>query len=140
MVACFFLQLKCTHSIIILGIAVPEYKCLSVDVSFNCRVKNYGIWNNSSLLQAIDDASIKLPEVEYLTNDCKLIEVFLGTFVFALKKFMMKPYRQQNLAADKRTYNSMNICAGIIYGKILGIISKTWSIYLTINNLEPNII
>lgn len=73
MVACFFLQLKCTHSIIMLGIAVPEYKCLSVDVSFNCRVKNYGIWNNSSLLQAIDDASIKLPEVEYLTNDCKLI-------------------------------------------------------------------
>ena len=52
-----------------------------------------GIWNKCSLLQAIDDGSVKLLEDDYLTNDSELPYVFLGDDTFALKEFMMKPYQ-----------------------------------------------
>ena len=50
------------------------------------------IWNKCSLFQAIDDGSVKLPEDDYLTNDCNLPCIFLGDDAFALKEFMTTPY------------------------------------------------
>ena len=84
---------KHTYSIILLAIASPEYECLYADVGSSGRVNHSGIWNKCSFLQAIDDESVKLPEDDYLTNGCKLPYVFLGDDAFALKEFMMKPYR-----------------------------------------------
>ena len=98
----YFYNYKHTHSIILLAIASPEYECLYADVGSSGKVNDSGIWNKCSLLQAIDDESVKLPEDYYLTNVCKLPYVFLGDDAFALKEFMMKPYRQQNLTDDKR--------------------------------------
>ena len=42
------------------------------DAGFNSKVNDSGIWNKCSLLQAIGDRSVNLPEDDYLTNDCKL--------------------------------------------------------------------
>ena len=53
----FCYNYKHTHS----NIAGPEYECLYVDVGSNGRVNNSGIWNKTSLLQSIQDGSIKLP-------------------------------------------------------------------------------
>ena len=66
---------------------------------------DFGIWNKCSLLQAVDDGSVKLLEDDTLTNDCKLTYAFRGDGAFALKKFMMKLYIYQNLSADKIIYN-----------------------------------
>ena len=67
----YFFNFKHTQSIIRLAIAGPEYECLYADVGSNGRVNDSGIWKKCSLLQAIDDGSVKLPEDDYLTNDCK---------------------------------------------------------------------
>ena len=48
---------------------------------------------------------MKLPKYNALPNGVIAPYVFIDDDVFALKKFMMKPYPQQNLAADKRVYN-----------------------------------
>ena len=97
-----FYNYKHTHSIILLAIAAPEYECLYADIGSRDTVNDSGIWYKCSLLQAIDDGSVKKPDDDYLTNNCKLLYVFLGDDAFALKEFMMKPYPQQNLTADKR--------------------------------------
>ena len=89
-----FYSYKHTHLIIFLAIAGPKYECLSADVGSSDRANDSRIWNKCSLFQAIDDASVKLPEDDYLTNDCKLPYVFLGDDAFALKEFMLKPYPQ----------------------------------------------
>ena len=81
----YFYNYKHTHSIILLAIAGPGYECLYADVGSSGRVNDSGIWNECSLVQAIDDGSEKLPEDDYLTNDCKLPYVFFGDDAFALK-------------------------------------------------------
>ena len=81
----YFYNYKRTDSIIFLAIAGPEYECLYADVGSSDTANDSGIQNKSSLLQGIDDGSVKLPEDDYLTNDCKLPCVFLGDKAFALK-------------------------------------------------------
>ena len=49
----YYYNYKHTHSIILLAIAGPEYECLYADIGSNDRVNDSGVWNKSSLLQAI---------------------------------------------------------------------------------------
>ena len=53
------------------------------------------------------------------------------------KKFMMKPYPQQNLTADKRVYNYRHSRARRISENLFGILANRWRIFLTTINLEP---
>ena len=62
--------------------------------------------NKSSLLQAIQNGSVKLPKDDsFPVNSVIAPYIFVGDDAFALKKFMMKPFPQQSLTADKRVYN-----------------------------------
>ena len=49
----YYYNYRHTHSIILLAIAGPEYECLYADIGSNDRVNDSGVWNKSSLLQAI---------------------------------------------------------------------------------------
>ena len=101
----YYYNYKHTHSIILLAIAGPEYECLYADVGSNSRVNDSGVWNKNSLLQAIQNGSVKLPKDALPVNGAIALYVFVGDDAFALKKIMMKPYPQQDLTADKRVYN-----------------------------------
>ena len=91
----YYYNYKHTHSIILLVIAGPGYECLYPDVGSNGRVNDSGVWNKSSLLQAIQNGSVKLPKDDALpVNSVIAPYVFVGDDTFALKKFMMKPYPQ----------------------------------------------
>ena len=49
-----------------MAIAGPEYECLYADVGYNGRVNDSGVWNKSSLLQAIQNGSVKFPKDDAL--------------------------------------------------------------------------
>ena len=137
----YYYNYKHTHSIILLAIAGPEYECLYADVGSNGRVNDSGVWNNSSLLQSIQDGSVKLPkDAELPINGVTLPYVFVGDDAFALKKFMMKPYPQQNLTEDKRIYNYRHSRARRISENLFGILANRWRIFFTTINLEPKIV
>ena len=53
------------------------------------------------------------------------------------KKFMMKPYPQQNLTADKRVYNYRHSRARRIAENLFGILANRWRIFFTTITLEP---
>ena len=91
----FYYNYKHTHSIISMAIAGPEFECLYADVGSSGRVNDSVIWNKTSLLQAIQDGSVKLPHDEKLPNGEITPYVFLEDDVFALKRFIMKPFPQQ---------------------------------------------
>ena len=134
----YYYNYKHTHSIILLAIAGPEYECLYADVGSNGRVNDSGVWNKSSLLQAIQNGSVKLPKDDALpVNGVIVPYVFVGDDAFALKKFMMKPYPQQNLTADKRVYNYRHSRARRISENLFGILANRWRIFFTTINLEP---
>ena len=75
-----------------MAIAGPEYECLNADVVSNVRVNDS---DNSSLLQAIQNGSVKLPKDDALpVNGVIAPYIFVGADAFALKKILMKPYPQ----------------------------------------------
>ena len=133
----FYYNYKHTHSIILMAIAGPEYECLYADVGSNGRVNDSGVWNKSSLLEGIQDGSVKLPSNDALPNGDVTPYVFLGDDAFALKSFMMKPYPQQNLTTEKRVYNYRYSRARRISENLFGILANRWRIFFTTINLEP---
>ena len=66
-----------------------------------------------------------------------LHHVFFGDDAFPLKKFMMKPYPQQNLTADKRVYNYRHSRARRISENLFDILANRWRIFFTTINLKP---
>ena len=81
---------------------------------------------------------MKLPKDDPLpVNGVIVPYVFVGEDAFALKKFMMKPYPQQNLTADKRVYNYRHSRARRISENLFGILANRWRIFSTTINLEP---
>ena len=65
-------------------------------------------------------------------------DMFLLVMMRSLsKKFMMKPYPQQNLTADKRVYNYRHSRARRISENLFGILANRWRIFFTTINLEP---
>ena len=134
----YYYNYKHTHLIILLAIAGLECDCLYADVGSNGRVNDSGVRNKSSLLQAIQNGSVKLPKDDALpVNGVIAPYLFVGDDAFALKKYMMKPYPQQNLTADKRVYNYRHSRARRISENLFGILANRWRIFFTTINIEP---
>ena len=64
--------------------------------------------------------------------------VLLGDDAFALKRYMMKPYPQQNLTLDKRIYNYRHSRARRISENLFGILANRWRVYHTKILLHPD--
>ena len=133
--SCYY-NYKHTHSIILMAIAGPEYECLYAHVGSNGRVNYLGIWNKTSLLQGIQDGSVKLPSNEKLPNGEITLYDFLGDDAFALKRFMMKPFPEQGLTGERRVYNYRHSRARRISENLFGILANRWRTFFTIINLE----
>ena len=63
--------------------------------------------------------------------------VFVGDDAFALKPYMMKPYPQTDLTADKRVYNYRHSRARRISENVFGILANRWRVFRTVLNLGP---
>ena len=120
-----------------MAIAGPEYECFYANVGSNGRVSDSGIWNKTSLLQGIQDESVKLPNDEKLPNREITPYVFLGDDAFTLKRFMMNPFPQQGLTVERRIYNYRHSRAHRISENLFGILANRWKVFFTIINLEP---
>ena len=84
-----------THSILLSAIAGPDCEALYVDVGTNGRVSNGGIWNKCSFLKALEGNKLRIPPSTPLPQGIHpLPYVIVGDDTFALKKFLMKPFRQ----------------------------------------------
>ena len=82
----YYYNYKHTHSIILLAIADPEYECLYADVGSNGRVNDSGVWNKSSLLQAIQNGSVKLPKDDALPVNGVIAPYILLVMMRSLSK------------------------------------------------------
>ena len=89
-----------------MAIAGTSYECFYADVGTNCRVNDGGVWNSCGFSNGIDNNQLSLPSARCLPGGVQNIPfVLIGGDAFALKKYMMKPYPQQNLTTERRVYN-----------------------------------
>ena len=119
-----------------MAIARADYECLYAHAGSNGRVNDSGIWNKCSLLQEILNRTVEPPVDAMLQNGENVPYVFLGDDAFALKEFLMKPFPQQGLHEESRTYNNRHSRARKISENLLGILANRWRIFFSIINLE----
>ena len=133
-----YFNYKKTFSIILLAIAGPDYECIFADVGSNGRMNDSGAWNSSDLRKRIEDDDLGIPAPTPLPFGCTRIPyVFVGDDDFALKTYMMKPYPQKDLTAEKRICNYRHSRARRISENLFGILANKWRILKQPLNLSP---
>ena len=97
---------KHTNFIVLMAVAGPNYECLYYDIGTNGRVNDGGVWNKCGLSRALEEGKMNLPPPCCLPGGNEEVPfVLVGDDAFALKPYLMKPYAQQGLDAEKRVYN-----------------------------------
>ncbi len=72
------------------------------------RISDGGVFNATSLYQALEDKALKLPSDSALPGrhpSNKSPFVILGDDAFPLKTYLMKPFSAKNLSDEKRIFN-----------------------------------
>ena len=102
----------------------------NANVGTNGRTSDSGIWNKSSLLRAIENREIGLPEPRALPYRLeKFPFVILGDDTFALKNYMTKPFPQRNLTIEKIIYNYRRSRPRPISENMFGILANRWRVF-----------
>lgn len=66
--------------------------------------------------------------------------VLVGDDAFALKTYLMKPYAQQGLDAEKLVYNNRHSRAKRILENLFGIVANRWRFMRNVILLHPDVI
>ena len=65
----FCYNYKHTHSVVLMAIAGPNYKCLYADVRANGRCSDGGIWGNSNIAKLLDEGKLGIPQARIQRGD-----------------------------------------------------------------------
>ena len=101
-----YFNYKHHFSIILLALVDASCRFLYVDIGAYGRTSDGGVFNNSSLAQALESNSLNIPEPAAIpqTNDlCPY--VIVADDAFALKPYLQKPYSVRNLTKEQRIFN-----------------------------------
>lgn len=90
-----YFNYKNSYSIVLMALVDSDYCFLYVDVGAKGRGSDGGIFQNSSLYNALETNSLAIP------NNF----IILADDAFPLKKYIMKPYSRRNLTPAERIYN-----------------------------------
>ena len=89
-----------------MGLVDANYTFLYIDIGYNGRISDDGVFHNCHLSKALEQNSLNIPSVGELPNDGrKLPYVIVRDDAFPLKNYLMKPYLHQHLSREKRIFN-----------------------------------
>lgn len=101
-----YFNYKHHFSLILLALVDVNCRFIYVDVGAHGRMSDGGVYNNSSLSQALENNTLNIPGLRNLpgTSDA-CPHVIVADDAFALKTYLLKPYALRNLIPDQRTFN-----------------------------------
>ncbi|XP_041109378.1 ethanolaminephosphotransferase 1-like isoform X3 [Polyodon spathula] len=98
-----FQRYKNTFSIVLLAVVDADYKFVHVDIGCNGRVSDRGVFNNSTLGQALVHVKLSIPQPTPLPTEMEMLKyVFVADDAFTLKENIMKSYGSHGLSGEKR--------------------------------------
>jgi len=101
-----YFNYKHHFSIVLLALVDASCRFLYVDIGAYGRTSDGGVFNNSSLAQALESNILNIPEPAAIppTNDlCPY--VIVADDAFALKPYIQKPYSVRNLTKEQHIFN-----------------------------------
>ena len=99
-----------------------DYKFLYVDIGYNGRTADGGVFKNSDLYTALENKALNIPSPKPIKNE---------------KEYIQKPYSQVGLTTTKRIFNYRLSRARRIVENAFGILSNRFRVFMTPVRLAP---
>jgi len=129
------------YSIVLMALVDADYRFLWADVGSVGSASDSGIWNESSLKEALSSDTLGFPPAEELPHDDggRPIPYFLlGDDAFGLRTYMMKPFARRNMPRDERIFNYRLSRGRRIVENGFGILAARWRCLLTKMEQHPD--
>ncbi|XP_060868206.1 uncharacterized protein LOC132943287 [Metopolophium dirhodum] len=126
-----FFNYKETFSIVLMALVDANYMFTYVDIGFQGRISDGGVFKNTSLWTTLEKNQLKLPLDTPLSNKNELVTyVFVGDNAFTLGTHMMKPYSGVfEKGNKKRVYNYRLSRARRVVENVFGILSSVFRVF-----------
>ena len=123
---------------VLLAICDAKYCFSLVDIGSYGRDNDAAIFNESELGKAFSRGAFHLPDAVQVNSDCSVPAVLNADDIFALKRWLMKPYPGKNLSLEERVFNYRLSRAQRTIENAFGIMSAKWRIYRHPINAKPS--
>ena len=126
------------HSIVLLAVADSEGRFLYMDVGANGSASDGGIFQVTTLREALEKGVAALPGPEALPGDDHPVPYFLlGDAAFPMKTWLQKPYPERGLDPPSRNFNYRLSRARRIVENAFGMLAQRFRVFLTTINVKP---
>jgi len=124
-----YFNYKHFFSIVLLALVDANYRFLYVDTGCYGRMSDGGVYNNSSLAEALAVNSLNIPKPELINaSDIKMPFVVVSDDAFPLKPYLMKPYSHRQLTKEKQIFNYRLSRARRVVEQAFGIMSQRFRV------------
>lgn len=101
-----YFNYKKRNSIVLMALVDAKYNFIYVDVGAKGRESDGGVFNRCALQKAIEDERLQLPQPKPLPGRQEPVPyVIVADDAFALKPYLMKPYKFRNQSTQERIFN-----------------------------------
>ena len=121
---------------LLLALVDANYKFLYVDVGAAGRAGDAGVFNNSTLKEALLNGSLDIPLPRKIMESCIHYHI-IGDDAFPMSLALMKPYPHRHLEKEKRIYNYRLSRARRVVENAFGILANRFRVFHTLINLSP---
>ncbi|CAH2003310.1 unnamed protein product [Acanthoscelides obtectus] len=134
-----YFNYKGNFSIVLLGVADPNYCFLFADVGCQGRISDGGVLKNSIFWKKLQNNELHLPPDDILPNrHVKVPYVFVGDDAFSLSEHLMKGYPvEQKKSSKKRIFNYRLCRARRIVENVFGIMSAVFRVLRKVILVSP---
>lgn len=136
-----FRNYKQYFSIVLQGVAGPDYKFIAVDVGAYGKESDGGIFSNSNLSERLDKGALGTKCIAALPGtNIKVPHVILGDEAYPLKTYLMRPFPGENLDPTQRVFNKRLSKARQVIECTFGIMSSKWRLLQKGIEVEPDFV
>ena len=116
-----------------------DYRFLFVDVGCQGRVGDAGVFQHSSLFNALEARSLNVPGDSTLSrSDIMSPYVFVGDDAFPLKTYLLKPYAHRGLNQKERIFNYRLSRARRVVENAFGILAARFRVFRSPMEIQPH--
>ncbi|XP_063216866.1 uncharacterized protein LOC134527843 [Bacillus rossius redtenbacheri] len=136
-----FRNYKQYFSIVLQGVAGPDYKFIAVDVGGYGKESDGGIFSHSILSEKLEKGGLGSQLFVALPGtNIKVPHVILGDEAYPLKTYLMRPFPGYNLDPAKRLFNRRLSKVRQVIECTFGIISSKWRLLQKSIEVEPDFV
>ena len=136
-----FRNYKQFFSIVLQGVAGPDYKFIAVDVGGYGKESDGGIFSHSNLSERLERGALGTKRLAALPGtSIKVPHVILGDEAYPLKTYIMRPFPGENLSASQRIFNKRLSRARQVIECTFGIMSSKWRLLQKGIEVEPEFV